>query len=220
MAKTHKLSTDWTHANGKLSLSVEARDTDADKDALPIGTFKRSINMLDVFGKGYADLNDAGQAAIGFGAFTALRNSTGSCDTLDEAETAVERRLDAWANGEWGSERESSATPFTANAIIAMAVERASNGAMSAADAAIKLCEHAEATCSANDVGAFAQLDAADRAKIRKAVVDAIRSTKPAIAAAYLLIESERAEAANARKRNAAMKAAEAAAASGEGTTL
>ena len=73
--------------------------------------------------------------------------------------------------------------------------------------AATKLGELAEATCSANGKPAFASLEPEDRAKIRKAVVDHIKKTKPAIAAALSAIEGERALAALQRKQEAAAKA-------------
>ena len=219
MAKTHKLSSAWNVKNGTLSITIEAREPDASKDAAPIGSFTRSVDLAQVFGSGYTSLNDAGTGALEFGAFTALRNSTGSAETLDEAEAAIDRRLDAWANGEWGAEREQSATPFTANALIALAVERASNGAQPAAAAAEKLNALAEATCAANGKPAFASLEPSDRAKIRKAVVDSIKASKPLIAAALASLEAERAAAAAAKKAAAAAKAAQAGD-DGEGATL
>ena len=219
MAKIHKLSSSWSVKSGVLSLTIEAREPDASKDAAPLGSFTRSVDLASIFGAGYTSLNDAGTGALEFGAFTALRNSTGSAETLDEAETAIDRRLDAWANGEWGAEREQSATPFTANALIALAVERASNGAQSASEAAERLNALAEATCTANGKPAFASLEPADRAKVRKAVVDSIKASKPLIAAALASLEAERAAAAAAKKAAAAAKAA-AAGDDGAGSTL
>ena len=219
MAKTHKLSSSWSVKAGVLSLTIEAREPDASKDAAPIGSFTRSVDLVQIFGSGYSSLNDAGTGALEFGAFTALRNSTGSAETLSEAEAAIDRRLDAWNSGEWGAEREQSATPFTANALIALAVERASNGAQSASEAAEKLNALAEATCAANSKPAFAALEPSDRAKIRKAVVDAIKTSKPLIAAALASLEAERAAAAAAKKAAAAAKAAQGAG-DDEGATL
>ena len=219
MAKLHKLSSAWSVKSGTLSITIEAREPDASKDAAPLGSFTRQVDLAQIFGAGYASLNDAGTGALEFGAFTALRNSTGSAETLDEAETAIDRRLDAWANGEWGAEREQSATPFTSNALVALAVERASNGAQSAAQAAERLNALAEATCSANGKPAFASLEPSDRAKIRKAVIDSIKTAKPLIAAALASLEAERAAAAAAKKAAAAAKAAQAGDA-GEGSTL
>ena len=219
MAKIHKLSSTWSVKSGVLSLTIEAREPDASKDAAPLGSFTRTVDLASVFGSGYSTLNEAGTGALEFGAFTALRNSTGSAETLDEAETAIDRRLDAWANGEWGAEREQSATPFTANALIALAVERASNGAQSASEAAERLNALAEATCTANNKPAFASLEPAERAKVRKAVVDSIKASKPLIAAALASLEAERAAAAAAKKAAAAAKAA-AAGDDGKGSTL
>lgn len=204
MAKTHKLSSSWNVTGGVLTLEISANS--AEGDAF-VGKFSRGINLSEVFGSGYTSLNEAGQGAIEFGAFTALRNSTGSADTLDEAEAAIDRRLEAWNSNEWGAEREQSAVPFTSNALIAKAVERATNGAQSADVAADKLCAMAEATCAANSLGAFASLEANERAKIRKAVVDSIKKSKPVIAAALSQLEAERDEKALARKRDAAAKA-------------
>jgi len=219
MAKIHKLSSTWSVKSGVLSLTIEAREPDATKDAAPLGSFTRSVDLASIFGAGYSSLNDAGTGALEFGAFTALRNSTGSAETLDEAETAIDRRLDAWANGEWGAEREQSATPFTANALISIAVERASNGAQSASEAAERLNALAEATCTANGKPAFSALEPSDRAKIRKAVVDSIKTSKPLIAAALASLEAERAAAAAAKKAAAAAKAAQAGD-DGKGSTL
>lgn len=219
MAKTHKLSSSWSVKSGVLALTIEAREPDASKDAAPLGSFTRSVDLAQVFGSGYSTLNEAGTGALEFGAFTALRNSTGSAETLDEAETAIDRRLDAWANGEWGAEREQSATPFTSNALISLAVERASNGAQTASEAAEKLNALAEATCAANSKPAFSALEPSDRAKIRKAVIDSIKTSKPLIAAALASLEAERAAAAAAKKAAAAAKAA-AAGDDGAGSTL
>lgn len=219
MAKIHKLSSIWSVKSGVLALTIEAREPDASKDAVPLGFFTRSVDLAAMFGAGYTSLNEAGTGALEFGAFTALRNSTGSAETIDEAETAIDRRLDAWANGEWGAEREQSATPFTANALIALAVEKASNGAQTASAAAERLNELAEATCAANSKPAFSTLEPSDRAKIRKAVVDSIKASKPLIAAALASLEAERAAAAAAKKAAAAAKAA-AAGDEGAGATL
>lgn len=215
MAKQVKISTSWEVKAGVLAITVESRGLEESKDAKPSGSFSRSVDLAAVFGTGYASLNEAGTGALEFGAFTALRNSTGSAETLAEAEVAIDRRLDAWGNGEWGAEREQSAVPFTANSVICLAVERATSGAQTAAFAADKLSALAEETCTANKMAAFAALEPADRAKIRKAVVDSIRKSKPAIAAAMLAIEDERAEAARKRRLAAAEKAAAAAAAAG-----
>lgn len=219
MAKIHKLSSIWSVKSGVLALTIEAREPEASKDAVPLGFFTRSVDLAAMFGAGYTSLNEAGTGALEFGAFTALRNSTGSAETIDEAETAIDRRLDAWANGEWGAEREQSATPFTANALIALAVEKASNGAQTASAAAERLNELAEATCAANSKPAFSTLEPSDRAKIRKAVVDSIKASKPLIAAALASLEAERAAAAAAKKAAAAAKAA-AAGDEGAGATL
>ena len=78
MAKTHKLSSAWSVKSGTLALTIEAREPDASKDAAPIGSFTRSVDLVAIFGAGYSSLNDAGTGALEFGAFTALRNSTGS----------------------------------------------------------------------------------------------------------------------------------------------
>lgn len=215
MAKTHKLSSAWNVTGGVLTLELSA-----EKDGAFVKKFERKVNLNEVFGNGYGSLNEAGQAALDFGAFTALRNSTGSCDTIDEAEAAIDRRLDAWNDGEWGAEREGSATPFTKNALIAQAVERASKGAQSAEEAAVKLSALAESTCTANNLAAFATLEASERAKIRKAVVESIKESKPAIAAALSAIEAERQAAALKRKQEAAEKAAAAAGDDASGSTL
>jgi hypothetical protein len=204
MAKTHKISTSWDVTGGVLKLEVSAKDAVSEAH---IGKFVRSINMAETFGTAYASLNECGQAAIEFGAFTALRNSTGSADTLDEAETAIDRRIEAWAGGEWGAEREQSATPFTANSLLAKAVERATNGQQTAAEAAVKLSALAEAACAANNLGAFAALEPADRNKVRKAITDQIKEQRPLIAASLAQLENERDAAALARKQAAAAKA-------------
>lgn len=211
MAKTHKLSSNWDVTAGILSLSIEGRLPDDDKTAAPQGQFKRTINLAEIFGSGYASLNEAGQAALEFGVYTALRNGTGSCDTVTEAEASVDRRLEAFASGEWGAEREGSAVPFTANHALAAAVEKATKGAQTAAQAAEKLSEMAHAACAANNLPAFAAMEPADRSKLRKQVVDAVLKAKPAVAAAHALIEAERQAAAAKRKADAALKAAAAA---------
>lgn len=202
MAKTHKLSTSWDVSGGVLKLEISAKD---ENDAF-IGKIARSLNLTELFGA-YGGLNETGQAALEFGAFTALRNSTGSADTLDEAETAIDRRIDAWASGEWGAEREQSATPFTANSQLARAVERATSGAQSAAEAAVKLSAIAEDACTSSNLAAFSALAPADRTKVRKQVQDAILKSRPAINAAYMQLEAERMAEAAKRKLEAAAKA-------------
>lgn len=211
MAKIHKLSSSWEVKGGVLKMKVEARMPDADKDSAPISSFERTIHLAETFGAGYTSLNDAGTGVLEFGAFTALRNSTGSCESISEAEAAVDRRLEAWANGEYGAEREQSATPFTANSMLARAVELASSGAMSAEDAAAKLSDMAEQTCAANGKPAFSALEPTDRAKIRKAIVDSVRESKPLIGAALAKLEAQRMAEAAARKEKAAEAATEAA---------
>lgn len=208
MAKTHKLSSNWDVTGGVLSLSIEARNPDDDKTAAPLGQFKRSINLSEVFGAGYTSLNEAGQAALEFGVYTALRNGTGSCDTIAEAEANVDRRIEAFTAGEWGAEREGSAVPFTANHALSAAVEKATKGAQTAQQAAERLSEMAHAACAANALPAFAAMEPAERSKLRKQVVDAIIKSKPAIAAAFALVEAERQAAALKRKTEAAQKAA------------
>lgn len=220
MAKTHKLSSSWDVKNGSLSLAIEAREPEAAKDAAPIGKFSRSISLTDVFGAGYSSLNEAGQAALEFGVFTALRNGTGSCDTLAEAEASIDRRLEAFAAGEWGAEREGTAVPFNANHPLAIAVERASKGAQTAAEAAEKLSALAEAACAANGLPPFASMEGTDRSKLRRQIVDQITKGKPAIGAAFAQVEAERQAEAAKRKADAAAKALAAAEGSDAGATL
>lgn len=210
MAKLHKLSSSWNVAGGVLSFEISAALAE---NGDFVRKFARSMNLAETFGSGYTALNEAGQSALEFGAFTALRNATGSCESIDEAEAAIDRRMEAFANGEWGAEREQSAVPFTKNHVLCIAVERASGGQQTADEAATKLSAKAEETCKANGLAAFASLEPADRAKIRKAVVDAVKTSRPAIAAALTLIEAERA--AEALKRKQA-KASEAAANAGD----
>lgn len=212
MAKTHKLSCTWEVATGVLSMVVEARDPDAEKTAAALGSFKRSMNFAECFGQAYGQLNEAGAAAIEFGAWTALRNSTGSCDTLAEAEEAVDRRLEAFARGEWGAEREGSAVPFTKNHALSQAVERATKGAQDAQAAAEKLNAMVTAACAANNLGEFARLEPTERGKLRKQIVDQIVKAKPAIGAALAQVEAERQAEAAKRKAAAAAKALAAAA--------
>lgn len=202
MAKTHKLSNRWTVNAGVMTIDTSAVESGTEN---PVGKFQKTLNLGELF-KGYAQLDELGQSALEFGAFTTLRNATSASDTLSEAEAAMDRRIDAWLSGEWGAEREQSAVPFTENALIAKAVERASNGAQSAAEAAVKLSALAEATCTQNGLAAFAALETADRAKIRKGIVDAIKESKPLIAAALAQLEAERAAAAAAKKAAEAAK--------------
>src|SRR3990172_1012225 len=113
MAKLHKLASNWEVKGGVLSFEISATESEGAKNF--VGKFTRTLNLSTTLGAGYSTLNEVGRAAIEFGAFTALRNATGSCETLSEAETAVDRRLEAWASSSWGSERESSASPFSEN---------------------------------------------------------------------------------------------------------
>ena len=82
MAKQVKISTSWEVKAGVLAITVESRGLEDSKDAKPSGVFARSVDLAAVFGAGYASLSEAGTGAIEFGAFTALRNSTGSAETL------------------------------------------------------------------------------------------------------------------------------------------
>lgn len=210
-AKVHKLSTEWSVKSGVLSITVNAREADADKDAPFVATIKRELNLPSTFGDGYSALNEAGQAALNFGAYTALRNSTGSARDASEAEAAIDKRLEAWESGEWGSEREPSATPFTANHLLAKAIAQASKGSITTDEAADKLCAMAEATCKASDLPEFTSLESDDRAKVRKAVLDNLRKN-PAVDAAYTLLDTQRAAEAIAKRNAAAQKKAEASA--------
>lgn len=219
MAKTQKLSTKWNVKSGTLNIEVSAWDLDEngkyDKDAKAAETFTRALDLATVF-PGYAALSELGQTALEFGVFTVLRNTTGSASDLTEAAAAMDRRIEAFDAGEWGAEREQSATPFLPSHIFARAIEKATGGRQTAAEAAEKLCAAAEATCAANSLPAFSEIDPSERGKIRKAVVDAIKASKPLIAAALAALEAERDEAALARKREAAAKALAAAAGSEE----
>lgn len=212
MAKTHKLSCTWDIKEGVLNMVVEARDPEAEKTAAPFSKFERSVILAEAFGQAYGQLNEAGAAALEFGAWTALRNATGSCDTISEAEEAVDRRLDAFNRGEWGAEREGSAIPFTKNHALSQAVERATKGAQDAQAASEKLSAMVVAACAANGLSEFAKLEPAERAKLRKQIVDQIVKAKPAIGAALAQVEAERQAEAAKRKAAAAAKALAAAA--------
>ena len=69
----------------------------------------------------------------------------------------------------------------------------------------------AEQTCAANGKPAFSALEPTDRAKIRKAIVDSVRESKPLIGAALAKLEAQRMAEAAARKEKAAEAATEAA---------
>jgi len=211
MAKVHSFSTAWAVTAGVLALTMEVRNAGDSKDALPLSKITRSVDLNIVF-PGYAALNELGQTAIEFGAFTRLRNSTGSAETADEATEAIDRILASWEAGDWGAEREQATTPFTATHILSLAVAKATNGQQPAAEAAAKLCELTEATCKANGSKPFAELAPEDRAKMRRAIIAHVKSKKPAIAAALSALEGERAAAAAKRKMDAAAAAAAAAA--------
>lgn len=207
MAKTVKLATIWAVTAGVLSVAVEARALDATKDAAPLGSFKHSVDLNGVV-PGFAQLNEVGQEALSFGLFTALRNSTGSCEDLAEAEAAIKARSDAWIAGEWGASRESSSVPFTANHLLCKAVEIASKGQQTAAQAAERLNDMVNAGLAAGGIPSFSGMEQPERNKARKSCVDQVLKGKPTIAAAYAKLEAERAAAALAKKAEAAEKAA------------
>ena len=209
MAKMHKISTKWGVTEGSLKITVKA--VDAEKGGAILHAFERVVNIPEVFGEGYEALNEIGQEAIGFGVYTVLRNATGSAETGQEAEEAIDRRIAAWDAGDWGAARESSAVPFSANTSIAKAVEAATKGAQSAADAAAKLSAMAEELVKSNFEGieGFADLDPKDRAKVRKVTQDKVLDSRPAIKAEYLAIEAAKQQEALARKAAAAAKAKE-----------
>lgn len=207
MAKLVKMSTAWTVVASVLQLTVEARANDAPKDAAPIGKFTRELN-LDTIVPSFSTLSDVAQEALSFGLFTALRNSTGSCDDLDEAQAAIDARLEAWAAGDWGASRESSSVPFTVNHLLCKAVEFASKGAQTAAQAAEKLNAMVYEGLAEAGIPSFSGVEAPERNKTRKACVDQILKNKPAIAAAYATLEARRAAEAAERKARAAAAAA------------
>ena len=207
MAKSVKLSTAWAVVAGVLSLSVEARALDATKDAAPLGKFSRSLDLNSLV-PSFSTLPEVAQEALSFGLFTALRNSTGSCDDLEEAQAAVDSRLEAWASGDWGAARESSAVPFTPNHLLCKAVEAASKGQQTAAQAAEKLNTMVADGLAASGIPSFSGMEAPERNKARKACIDQVLKGKPAIAAAYAKLEAERAAEAAARKAKAAEAAA------------
>lgn len=209
MAKTVKLSTAWAVTAGLLSLSVESRALDAGKDALPLSKFTKSID-LNVLVPSFSALPEVAQEALSFGLFTALRNSTGSCDDLEEAEAAIDSRLEAWNSGEWGAARESSAVAFSASHLLCKAVEAASKGQQTAAQAAEKLNQMVADGLAASGIPSFSGMEPAERNKARKACIDQIVKGKPAIGAAYAKLEAEKAAEAAARKAKAANAAIEA----------
>lgn len=202
MAKTHKLSTKWdVDANGVMLFEQSGVD---EKDA-PVGKYTVTLNLAD---HGYNDLpSDAAKEALAFGFFTALRNGTGSCDLITEAEETVKKRIEAFAEGEWGAERAPSAVPFHAKSPLVLAIIKA-GAAADASEVVPKLNERAEATIKANNVAAsFAAADDKARGKVRKAVMDDTTKRYPKIAAALAGIQAEITAAAAARKAEAASKA-------------
>lgn len=198
MAKTQKISCSCDVVGDVLTINVEGRALDAAKDAAPLGTFSRSVNLADAFGT-LSGLNPAGRAAIEFGAWTALRNATGSAADLKEAEEAVARRIEAFESNEWGAAREGGPA-FDASDAICIAIERATQGGTSASAAAERLVSQMNAACSAQGK-AYSDLESGDKAKAKRALVDALRKQQPVIAAHHDNLLTEQQEAALARKK-------------------
>ena len=161
------------------------------------------------FGEGYEALNEIGQEAIGFGVTLVLRNATGSAETGQEAEEAIDRRIAAWDAGDWGRAGIERCS-FSANTSIAKAVEAATKGLSRRQKRrrSSRQWRRSWSEAISRDRG-FADLDPKDRAKVRKVTQDKVLDSRPAIKAEYLAIEAAKQQEALARKAAAAAKAKE-----------
>lgn len=175
-------------SESKISNSILSF-TCVDKDD-ETATFTKEVD-LSIFG--YTGNGGLIDAAIAFGVRTALRNSTGGRE-IDEAEAAVDARIDAWTKGEWGAERggEGSGAPFTPGHVLAKAVARVHGDKVGdAAAAAAKLSEMLEASLAANGHPVFAELDEENQRKARNAFVKNARSKDAKVDAAVAAITAE-----------------------------
>jgi hypothetical protein len=169
---------------------------DADDAA---STFTRSVDL----GKLSAGVISS---AIAFAIRTALRNSTGGRD-IEEAEGAVDARLTAWANGEWGAERggaSGEAAPFSPGNILAKAVARVyASKFADAGAAAAALSEMLEKQLAAASKPAFSDLDEEAQRKVRNLFSKAAREKDALVDAAVATITAEQAAARAAKKAGA-----------------
>lgn len=173
-----------TKINGKI-LSFTCVDKDDETS-----TFTKEVD-LSIFGfTGNGGLIDA---ALAFGVRTALRNSTGGRE-IDEAEAAVDARIEAWTKGEWGAERggDGSGAPFTPGHVLAKAVARVyASRFASSADAALELSTMLEASLQAAGHPAFGEMDEENQRKARNAFVKNARAKDAKVEAAVAAITAE-----------------------------
>lgn len=173
--------------------------------------FTREVDLTHLFG---VDASSGGAAdggrkalltlsAIVFAAKTALRNATGGRE-IDEAEEAVDARIAAWNDGEWGAERSASgeSAPFTAGNILSKAVQRVYAAKFAAAaDAAAALSAMLVAQL---DGKSWDDLGEENQRKARNTFTKAARSKDGAVDSAIAAIQAEQAAQRAAKKANPA----------------
>lgn len=160
---------------------------DKDDEAL---TFSKDVD-LSLFG--YGKHGALADLAIAFAVRTALRNSTGGRE-IDEAEAAVDARIDAWTKGEWGAERggDASGAPFTPGHILAKAVAAVyASKFATPADAALQLSTMLEQSLQAAGHPSFAELDEENQRKARNTFVKNARAKDAKLDAAVAQITAQ-----------------------------
>lgn len=164
-------------------------------------TFSKAVDLAALFGVS----TGLALTALSFAARTALRNATGGRE-IDEAEAAVDARIEAWTKGDWGAERggDGSGAPFTAGHILAKAAARVYASMFSDAKAAAAaLSEKLEKALSAQGHPAWADLDEENQRKARNAFVQKARKGDSKIDLAVAEITAEMATERAAKKAKA-----------------
>ena len=173
------------------------------KDAESGEGFNRVVDLAKLFGS----VGALTLAAIAFAAKTALRNATGGRE-VDEVEEAVDARIKAWNDGEWGAERSASgeAAPFTAGNILAKAVQRVyASKFTTAVLAAAALSDMLSAQLAAlPEPAVWDDLTEENQRKARNAFTKAARTKDSAVDSAIAAIQAEQAASRAAKKANPA----------------
>lgn len=170
----------------------------------PVGSYSREVDLS--YMPGVASLGAVGLAAFQFGVKTRLANGarTVASKLLEDSEAVVDGIIEAWRNGEWGAERESSAIAFTERAVLAIAVNAAFPEKYSTSAAAAQyLCAAADKLAQADGVANFAAADDKLRAKIKRAVEK--KASENAKVAMAVLRENKRREDERTARKMAAL---------------
>lgn len=195
----HMLVEEYDDAD--IAMQKDAKAKKQDTPAISaVASYTKTVDLAQVMH--LSDLPAVALAALQFGVKTRLSNAARTVATKDisDSESAVDGVIEAWMNGEWGAERESSAIPFNAKGVLSCAVSAAFPAKFASSDAAASyLCAAAEKLAQANGVASFASADDKTRAKIRRDVEKKARETV-AVERAFLAEEKKRNDDRHARR--------------------